>query len=92
MGDRKILRRQGLLSDSDPILSSKELRKKYQVTQLKIIKETCNDDSMGRGTLGMDSEGFDEWYAGIPDERQAMCNRGFNFAVTMENKKEFDDL
>ena len=92
--------RQGLIHRDDAVDETdkgvEHLRHKYQITKLDIN----NDDNVSvssHGSLGDDGPPDERTMsASIPDEtnmRQSTGeNKNFNYAVTMETKKDFEDL
>ena len=98
------MRRQGLLKESDAVLPIEELRKKYHVSTLKVKEEDDNGPEDGINSFSSgpnmieearyDLPGDQTMSASIPDEQNAQKTETneYNFVITMEERKEFEDL
>lgn len=96
IGDRKALLRQNLIAASDAVLSMEQLRKKYTLTKLHVIEDVPTQ-SPSKSSAAPDLEPLAaeaNLLSSIPDECLSKVDMApnFNFVVTMEGQKEFEDL
>jgi hypothetical protein len=95
MCERKSLMDQGILLEEDEVLQMSELRQKYHVGKLKERVTSRSQTSSSQDSMALIPDER-TMSVSIPEEGVVVKNglepRKQNFVVTMEGRREFDDL